>query len=339
MTRATPSTADAIQFDPDSVLMREPGILLNSQFLGSLHRELEAKHGNLQAEITLFQMGFLHGLQDAMQAVSDAFGSEKWDAQNLVGPSLAFRLNAQAPATAGASEAAISFQGIWPERTEATARLAALGHPLHPTCFLTAGYTSGWLSGTLEADILALETSCSACGAESCNFTAHEASVWREIGEPDSLRFLDALPFTAFRNFVQTNYTAKDDPPADSQRFDPNASIIHIWGPVMVIPFSGSDEALQAIELIGHDPAARDVSVVIVDLTGAILDDGFGAAALERIVDTIEAWGAEAIFASVSPLSEPVVAELERQPLFIHKDLSQAIAAAFQIANSQRSPV
>jgi hypothetical protein len=60
--------------------------------------------------------------------------------------------------------------------------------------------------------------------------------------------------------------------------------------------------------------------------------------ALEQIVDTIEAWGAEAIFAAVSPLSELVVADLERQPLVTHKDLSQAVAAAFLIAAAQRSP-
>jgi anti-anti-sigma regulatory factor len=105
----------------------------------------------------------------------------------------------------------------------------------------------------------------------------------------------------------------------------------------MVIPFSNANEALRAVELIGHDPAARDVSVVVVDFTGVIVDDAFGAAALEQIVETIDNWGAESIFASVSPLSEIVVAELERQPLYIHKDLAQAIAAGFQIANSQRS--
>ena len=142
--------------------------------------------------------------------------------------------------------------------------------------------------------------------------------MWRELGEPDSLRFLDALPFTAFRTFVQSQSAARNKAPAPSDRFDRNASIVHIWGPVMVIPFLDGNEALHAIELIGHDPAASDVSVVVVDLSGVIVDDGFSAAALEQVVDTIEAWGAEAIFASVSPLSESVVAELGRQPWLIY---------------------
>ncbi len=104
----------------------------------------------------------------------------------------------------------------------------------------------------------------------------------------------------------------------------------------MVIPFSGAEEALIALDLVGRDPAAGAVSVVVIDLSGAIVDEAFGAVALEQIVDTVEAWGAETIFAEVSALSEGVVAGLERQPLLIHKQLPQAIAAAFQIAEAQR---
>jgi anti-anti-sigma regulatory factor len=90
------------------------------------------------------------------------------------------------------------------------------------------------------------------------------------------------------------------------------------------------------LELIGRDDAARDVSVVVVDLAGAIVDEAFGAVILEQIVESAERQGAETIFAAASSLSEPVIAELERQPLLVHKDLAQAIAAAFQIANAQR---
>ena len=107
----------------------------------------------------------------------------------------------------------------------------------------------------------------------------------------------------------------------------------------MIISFTGGEEALEAVDLIGRDPAARDVSVVVVDLSGAVVDEGYGAVALEQVVDMIEAWGAEAVFAEVSPLAEPVVADLEHQPLMIHKDLAQAIAAAFQIAEAQRCTV
>jgi anti-anti-sigma regulatory factor len=104
----------------------------------------------------------------------------------------------------------------------------------------------------------------------------------------------------------------------------------------MVIPFSSPDESLRALELIGRDPGARDVRVVIVDLSGAIIDEGFGAVALEQILDAIERWGAEPLLAGISPLSIRVLEDLERTHLVIHKDLPEAIAAGFQIAELHR---
>jgi len=330
-----PGAIGALGFDPEAVLLKEPGILLDPHFLSALHAELQSELGGSDANLTLLQMGFLHGLQDAMRVVSAAFGREQSESQSPAGPSLAFQLRATADDT---EPGAISLKGLWPEHIEASAHLAALGEPEHPSCFLSAGYTSGWLTGTLDADILALESSCSACGADSCDFSAREASVWRESGDPAVLKILDALPFAIFRAFVQANLDSVDDHKPALDRVDPGSSIVHIWGPVMVIPFQDSDAALNAVELIGRDPAARNVSVVVVDLSGAVIDEAFGAIALEQLVELIEAWGAEVVFAAVSPLSEAAVADLERQPLLIHKDIAEAIAAAFQLANAQRNP-
>jgi hypothetical protein len=128
-------------------------------------------------------------------------------------------------------------------------------------------------------------------------------------------------------------------PAPDPRRFDGEAAVIHIWGPVMVIPFCGPDEALQALDLIGRDPSARQVSVVVVDLSGAIIDEAFGAVALEQLAEGVEAIGAELVFAGVGELSAPVVAGLASPPLLVVKDLHAAIAAAFQVAGAQRRPV
>jgi hypothetical protein len=317
------------------VLLKEPGVLLDPIFLGALHRELQSELGTNEADLSLLQMGFLHGLQDGMRAADAAFDEHQSDSRYMVTPALAIRVRAEREET---EPGEIALQGLWPESIEATALLDAIGQPADAACFVSAGYTSGWLSGTLDADILALETSCSACGANTCSFAAREASVWRALGNPATLRLLDALPFDSFRAFVRRTRDAQIEPKSEPDSIDAEEGVIHIWGPVMVIPFSSGDEALRAVDLIGRDPAASEVSVVVVDLSGAIIDEGFGAMALEQVVDTIEAWGAEAIFAAVSPLSEPVVADLERQPLVIHKDLSQAVAVAFQIADAQRCP-
>jgi hypothetical protein len=251
-----PGAIGALGFDPEAVLLKEPGILLDPHFLSALHAELRSELGNSDANLTLLQMGFLHGLQDAMRAVGTAFEGQQPESQNPAGPSLAFQLRA----TNDQKEpGAISLKGVWPERIEASAYLAALDEPEHPACFLSAGYTSGWLTGTLDADMLAIESSCSACGADSCNFSAWEASAWRESGDPTAGKILDALPFAAFRAFIQANLDCVDDRKPESDRIDPGSSIVHIWGPVMVIPFQNGDTALNAVELIGRDPAARDV--------------------------------------------------------------------------------
>jgi hypothetical protein len=350
-----PGLAD-LRFDPDAILLRDPGLLVDRHFLAALHAEMRDELGGPDADTALLQMGFLHGLQDAFDAVQVAFEDRAWkDSADIsapvVAPPLAIRMSTEIGGDGSEEQrASIAINGSWPECDEASAVLEALGQADRQSCFLSAGYTSGWLSGTLDADILAIESNCSACGAVRCEFTAREVATWRASGDPVAASMLDALPFSELRDFVRLNrealHGAKQDDRSPDQSFshvthsenEQVESIVHIWGPVMVIPFASGDEALRAVDLLGRDPAARDVSVVVVDLTGAIIDDAFGALALEQTLDVIETWGGEVIFAATTPMSEPAIADLERQPLFIIKDLSTAIATAFQVADAQRRP-
>jgi hypothetical protein len=324
-------------FDPKAILAREPGVLLDPRFLGALRRQLTQEFGAREASLTLLQIGFLHGLRDALDAVAATFAGPQEGARAPAAPALAIRFRAL---PACAPSAAIEVCGLWPERAEAGVRGAGAGAEaaLAAGCHVSAGYTSGWLSGLFEADLLALETGCSAAGDPACEFVAREADAWRAGGDPRAARLLAALPFGAFRELLRRQ-EAKRPPEPGPEGFDPEAAVIHIWGPVMVLPFSGADEALRAVELIGREPGAREVSVVVVDLSGAVLDEAFGAAALEQILESVEAWGAEAVLAGVGPLSQRVVADLARQPLLVHKDLQPAIAAGFQIARAQRRSV
>jgi hypothetical protein len=164
---------------------------------------------------------------------------------------------------------------------------------------------------------------------------AREAETWRATPDPEAGALLAALPFAALREAIRA-----EAPPAEAPGgFDNQAAVIHIWGPVMVIPFCGPDEALQALDLIGRDPSARAVSVVVVDLSGAILDEAFGAMALEQLIEGAQALGAEVILAGVGELSDPVVAGLSCPPLLVVKDLHSAIATGFQVAAAQRKLV
>jgi hypothetical protein len=304
-------------------------VLLDPRFLAALRAELELDMGPEEAALTLLQIGFLHGLRDATRILGSAFEDPHPLASAMAPSPLAIRFRSNPRAR---PFGALELYGCWPDSREAEAQLALREAGAHSGCSLSAGYTSGWLSGILDANIVALETSCCAAGDDACRFVAREAEVWRAARDGRAAAAVAALPFAALRELV----VERSEPPVQTGGRESEEPVVHIWGPVMVVPYSGPDEVLMAIDLLGRDPGAAHVSVIVIDLTGAVVDEAFGAAALEQSVENIERWGAEAIFAGVSPLSEGVVAGLDRQPLLLHKDLHAAIAAAFQIAESQR---
>jgi hypothetical protein len=182
--------------------------------------------------------------------------------------------------------------------------------------------------------VLAREAHCRAAGAPGCEFLAREAAAWDASVRPG----VDAFPFAKLRALVERELPVWPESALEPERFEPGTPVIHVWGPVMVLPFAGTDECLRSLELIGREPGARTVRVVVVDLGGAMIDEGFGAASLEQVLDAVAGWGAEPILTGISPLSEAVIADLEKTHLVVRKDLPAAIAAAFQIAEAQRRP-
>jgi len=321
----------ALALDADPALAQEPRLLVDPRFLGVLHVELAQKLGTEQAACNLIQLGFLRGLRDARRLLASGTAPPAGGALPPVAPLLAMRLEIASPRGGDGS-----VRGSWPDQPEAEARLSTLGPAPGPGCWASAGYASGWLSGLQERDMLAIETRCAACGDEACAFVARSPESWRASGDPRARDVLRLLPFDALREVVRAEVeTAGPDPAADV-----GSPAIHVWGPVMILPFSGADESLRAVDLIGSDPEARGVSVVVVDLGGVILDEAFGAVALERTLDAIESWGAEPILTGLAPLSERIVAEMERShAVLLHKDLPEAVAAAFQIVRAQRNPL
>jgi len=315
--------------DEHEDLVREPRLLGDARLLAAVHAELRERLGASDAAAALLQIGYALGLRDALRALRGGFQAAR-AAASPAAPALAIQLDAL---PGGGPDAVFELRGMWPVRTESSA-CAAAGIEA-PGCHVSAGYTSGWLSGLYDADLVALEQACVARGDAACRFVAREPSGWREDADPAAVNALSALAGDEIRVRIEAELDAEHMPRQDSV-LDPDSPAVHVWGPVMVVPFGGSDDSLRAVDLIGRDPAAREVSVVVLDLTGAVIDEGFGALALENVLDAIEAWGAEPILAGVSPLSEPVVADLQRAHLVVRKDLTHAIASAFQIAQAQR---
>ena len=322
-------------------LVHEPRLLHSAAFLGTLHAQLEAEVGISEAAQTLLQLGFVQGLRDATRLLHEGFFDASPDLGGVpTAPLLTMRL--RPPPERGSragprSCAPAELRGSWPEETEARARVRALGASTRPSCHVSAGYTSGWLSGLLEIDLLAIESSCSARGDAECEFVVREPECWRAQGDARADPILECLDFGYLRDRVASELAI--EPPREAAgAFDSGSPVVHVWGPVMVAPFSGPEASLRAVELIQRDAGAAAVSVVVVDLGGVIVDDGLGALALERVLDAIDAAGAEAILTGVAPMCESTIATLERRPLLVEKDLAQAIATAFQVAEARRRP-
>jgi hypothetical protein len=323
-------------FGPETALMNDPKLFVDGRFLGSLMHELDEEIGARPAALTLFQIGLLHGLRDAARLcrvhelepppyggrvcpgttplVMDGLLSETEDESGL-----------------------LCLTGSWPEHHEAMARCSRLGPSEDPGCWMSAGYTTGWLSGTLDRALVVREVECAATGAPACRFEAREAEAWRALRDERVEWILSEVPFEAFRKVaVAPPIDRNPQPSLTAGQFDRSQSVVHIWGPVMVLPFTTLDEALGTVDMLGRDEGIGEIRAVVVDLREQPLDEGFGAAALEQILETVEAWGAQSLITGVSTAAESVVASIEASHLVLRKDLSEAIATAFQIADAQR---
>ncbi len=318
----------ALGLDLADTLREEPRFLTDTSFIGALHMELRERLGRADAHAALLQLGFLHGLRDALELVTRGLRSSA-PASATGRPRLALALDS-APVTDGQP-----LRGGYRDGIEARAVVGALGVQSEGTCSLTSGYASGWLSGLFDADLLVRERSCAAAGHARCEFEARTPEQWDGL-EPEAEAPV-RIPFSPLRDLVARHLAAQPDASdGPSGGIERSAPVIHVWGPVMVIPYSGAEETIAGLDLIRRDAGAREVRVVVVDLAGAIIDESFGALELERVLETIEQLGAEPILTGIAPLSERTVAGLEMTHLLVQKDLPAAIAAAFQIADAMR---
>ena len=326
----------SLGFGPGSPLMNEPRLLIDPRFLGAVMVELEDELGSEQARAVFYQIGFFHGLRDGLQMVELHLrqSPSPSDQAGPVATALAISLGAR---RTDPETGAIEMSGEWPESYEARTRLARLGPEADPHCWLSSGYTAGWLSASFDADMVVVESECRARGDGICRFVALEAETYRSADSTCHSVVSDSVSFDAFRNAVSrceeadAAAAAAEDGPLDL-----GEPAVHVWGPVMILPFTDVEQALRTIEMLGREADTADVRAVVLDLRSAPLDEGYGAVALEQVLESIEMWGAEVILTGVADLSASVVADLEAQRLLLRKDISEAIATAFQIAEVQR---
>jgi hypothetical protein len=327
----------ALGFGPDTPLMNDPKLFVDARFFASLISELDDELGKEHASIALFQIGLLHGLRDAARLcrAHDRDPVEE-SATPIVPEPTSLVMDWISGAVRDDSDS-LSLMGCWPERHEAMSRCSRLGPSVEPSCWMSAGYTTGWLSGTLNRALVVREIECAATGAVQCRFEVREVDEWIQRGDETVAWILAEVPFEAFRKVAIAPPVDRGPVPSlAAGQFDRSQSVVHIWGPVMVLPFTTLDEALGTVDMLGRDSGIHEIRAVVVDLREQPLDKGFGAAALEQILETIESWNAQSLITGVSSSAEAAVASIEASHLILRKDLSEAIATAFQIADAQR---
>jgi hypothetical protein len=327
----------SLGFGPDSVLMNDPKLFVDGRFLAYLLVELHDELPDQEASLALFQIGLLHGLRDAARVClgHDRGGAGIGDPPETTSLVMQWTGGAQNDA-----QGAFSIHGVWPERHEATSRCARLGAASAPACWMSAGYTTGWLRGTLERPLLAREVECAARGDAHCRFEVREMQTWQASADEALNRLLREVPFETFRRVASATPDADPHPSGPELRgdgrFDRGQPVVHIWGPVMVLPFTTLDEALGTVDMLSRDLGIHEIRAVVVDLRDRELDEGFGAAALEQVLETVESWNAQSLVTGIGPGAEAAIASLETSHLILRKDLSEAIATAFQVADAQK---
>lgn len=231
------------------------------------------------------------------------------------------------------------MRGSWPECHEARARLSRLGGSDAPSCFLSAGYCAGWLAEIYDAEVEVVETACQAQGDDRCEFEARLSGVTVSAPAADSrgsaqnATLLD-LPST-FGPEISDSGTPNSPYPA----IDPEDDAVHVWGPVMVLPFVDPDVSERTLMELADDPFTRDIKVVVIDLRGEPIDPRRGLVSIERIMKVIDRWHAQAIFAGVCPANEKLLQLFDSACVVRHRKLAEAIAMGFQVAEAQRHAV
>ena len=121
--------------------------------------------------------------------------------------------------------------------------------------------------------------------------------------------------------------------------FDPMSPAVHIWGPVMVLPYSGFLDAGACLDTVIADLGPDQVRVVVLDVAGAQIG-GVEAADLTRLLDRIESLGLETIVSGLAQGADHPFRNPDgglAMPL-LARDVVEGIALGFQLTLASREP-
>jgi hypothetical protein len=279
----------------------------------------------------LYGIGFTEGLIDALRVTRTFHGSAEAVAQ-LAGPALPLLFDPQPGRGHGC------LTGRLREPLEARLHLERFGASEDPICFVTAGYAAGWYTELLGLTVLVREHGCCGRGDAACSFEARPLEHWNDdavIGE-----LIPYLDVNALRERAQASLP--DERSAESAAegdlfgsFDPQSPAVHVWGPVMILPYSGADDSAAAIETIVGDVGAGQVRVVIVDVLGMHLEP-LELAGLSQVLTYLRAHEMESILVGMPPRDTQRMGRALDSTLCVD-DMQQGIALGFQMVHASTS--
>ncbi|PCI21521.1 MAG: sigma-54-dependent Fis family transcriptional regulator [Piscirickettsiaceae bacterium] len=161
-------------------------LLIHSEAMGSMRRELIETMGMERAKGIIMRTGYQSGVEDAKLARQLRPDASEID-QFLVGPQLhqlegivrvtpiKFELNSK--------KKQFYMELRWENSYESEVHQKAFGVSDDPVCWMEVGYASGYSSEFTGQAIIFSEQACRACGNDSCLIIGKPAADWQNIEE------------------------------------------------------------------------------------------------------------------------------------------------------------
>lgn len=230
---------------------------------------------------------------------------------------------------------AIRFGGVLARSLEASLPASDVPPEAQPGCVVSASFAAGWYSAVLGEELLVREVECTARGDAACRFEASSAAEWKVLDPAWADRLLPFLDFDKIRQRVSSELEQLEVEPCgpdEATHFDPLTPAAHVWGPLLVLPYAGVEDANSTLASIWSDSVSERLEVAVIDVTGAHVDE-VEAIGLVQLLSTLEECGIEPILAGIQPRALSLLQRADSGKLepLVARDVPDAIALAFQL--------
>lgn len=192
-------------------------VLLHTEALGSLRREMIDSLGLEQARGLFTRAGYVGGARDAQLV------RKQWpDAEPLAAAIAGTRLHALEGVVkvellrASYDPDTGNYEGefLWHNASEDDEHIAAYGIGGSPACWMQVGYATGYVSTLLGHLVVFREIQCRSMGDPYCRVIGKSADLWDDVEE--DMRYLNAREFVDTAAYARPAPHAADLPQSDA---------------------------------------------------------------------------------------------------------------------------